>query len=128
TRLHRDRYTPRQHATAEPIEHNGQIDETALHRDVGDVHRPHLVRLRDLDAAQQIRIDLVPWLWLRGAGTAIERFYPHPPHQRLHVTPSDLPPPAGQQPSQHPRAGERELQVQSVEPPHDGEVGFRNRP
>src|SRR3978361_1279781 len=39
-RLHCDRYAPRQYATAEPIEHNGQIDEAALHRDVGDVHRP----------------------------------------------------------------------------------------
>src|SRR6202043_2635691 len=25
-RLHRDRYAPRQHATAEPVEHDGQID------------------------------------------------------------------------------------------------------
>ena len=31
-RLHGDRYAPRQHATAEPIEHNGQIDEAACHR------------------------------------------------------------------------------------------------
>src|SRR4029077_10716609 len=63
-RLHRDRYAPRQYAAAEPIEHNGQIDEAALHRDVGDVHRPHLVWPRDLDAAQQIRIDFVPRLGL----------------------------------------------------------------
>src|SRR6266498_1470890 len=28
-RLHRDRYAPRQHATAEPIEHDRQIDEAA---------------------------------------------------------------------------------------------------
>jgi hypothetical protein len=34
----------------------------------------------------------------------------------------------GQQASQHPRAGERELQVQSIEPPHDREAGFRHRP
>ena len=25
-------------------------------------------------------------LWLRGARTAIQRLYPHPPHQRLHMT------------------------------------------
>src|SRR5882672_11902194 len=43
-RLHRDRYAPRQYATAEPIEHDSQIDGAARHRDVGDVHRPHLVR------------------------------------------------------------------------------------
>src|SRR6516165_1634435 len=29
---------------------------------------------------------------------------------------------------QHPRAGERELQVQSVETTHDGKIGFPNRP
>jgi len=39
-RLHRDRYSPRQHATAEPIEHDSQIDEAALHRDVGDERLP----------------------------------------------------------------------------------------
>jgi hypothetical protein len=31
-RLHGDRDAPRQHAAAEPIEHNRQIDEAALHR------------------------------------------------------------------------------------------------
>src|SRR5271169_2543722 len=29
-RFHRDRYAPRQHATAEPVEHDGQIDEATL--------------------------------------------------------------------------------------------------
>src|SRR5580704_4484181 len=52
-RLHRDRYAPRQHATAEPVEHDSQIDEAARHRDVGDVHRPHLVWPCDFDATQQ---------------------------------------------------------------------------
>src|SRR5258708_31659203 len=83
---------PRQQATAEPIEHNGQIDEAARHRDVGDIHRPHLVWPCDLDAAQQIRIDLVPRRGLRRTRTAIERLYPHPLHQRLHVTTADLAP------------------------------------
>jgi hypothetical protein len=35
---------------------------------------------RDRHAAQQIRMDLVAGLGLRGARTAIERLYPHPPH------------------------------------------------
>src|SRR5260370_17899455 len=83
TRLHCDRYAPRQHATAEPIEHDSQIDVATFHRDVGDVHRPYLVWLRDLDAAQQIWINLVPRLRLRGARTAIERLYPLPPHYGL---------------------------------------------
>jgi len=60
-----------------------------------------LVRARDLDATQKIRMDLVARLGLCGARTAIERFYPHPPHQRLHVTAADLAPLGGQQASQH---------------------------
>src|SRR5262249_30600992 len=124
-RLHGNRYAPRQNATARPIEHNGQIDEAARHRDVGDVHRPHLVWSRDLDTAQQIRIDLVSRLGLRRTRTAIERLYPHPPHQRLHVTTADRAPLGSQKPSQHPRPREGEPQRQSVEAPHDRKVGFR---
>ena len=67
-------------------------------------------------------------LGLRRARTAIKRFYPHPLHQRLHMTTADLAPLGGQQPSQHPRAGEWELQMQFVETPHDREVGVRHRP
>src|SRR5208337_4511346 len=60
------------------------------------------------------RIAGTPWLWLRGARAAIERLYPHPPHQRLHVTAADLAPLGRQKASQHPCADERELQMQSV--------------
>ena len=65
---------------------------------------------------------------LRRARSAIECFYPHPPHQRLYMTAADLAPLGGQQASQHPRAGEGKLQMQPVEPPHDGKVGLRHRP
>src|SRR6267154_1750640 len=57
--FHRDRQPPGQNTTCRPVEHDGEIDEAARHRDVGDVHSPDLVRTRDLRAAQQIRIDLV---------------------------------------------------------------------
>jgi hypothetical protein len=50
--LHRDGHPPRQHAPREPVEHGGEIDEALRHRDVCDVHRPHLVRPHDLQAAQ----------------------------------------------------------------------------
>jgi hypothetical protein len=107
--LHCDRQPPRQHAAAEPVEHHGQVDEATRHRDVSDVHRPHLVRPRDLHPAQQVRVDLVAGLRLRRARTAVERLYPHPPHQRLHVTTADLAPIGSQQAAQHPRTGERKL-------------------
>ena len=78
--------------------------------------------------AQQIRVDLVAGLGLGGARTAIERLYPHPLHQRLHVPAADLAPLGHQQASQHPRAGEGKLQMQPVETPHDRQVGRRHRP
>jgi hypothetical protein len=68
-------------------------------------------------------MDLVARLGLGGARTAIERLYPHPPHQRLHMPAADLAPLQSQQASQHTRTGERILQVQPIELPHDLEVG-----
>jgi hypothetical protein len=75
-RLRRDRQPPRQNSAAEPIEHDGQIDEAMCHWDVGDVHHTHLVWLRDLHRAQQIRVDLVARLPRGRARTAIERPIP----------------------------------------------------
>jgi len=68
----------------------------------------------------------VATLRLRCARSAIERFYPHPPHQRFDMPAADLAPLGSQQASQHPRAGEWELQVQLIEAPHDREVGGRH--
>ena len=71
-------------------------------------------------------MDLVPRFGLGGARTAIERLYPHPPHQRLHMTAADLAPLQSQQASQHTRTGEGILQVQPIQMPHDLEVGGRH--
>ena len=98
------------------------------HWDVGDIHRPHLVRSRDRCTAQQIRIDLVARLGLGRAGPAIERLYPHPLHQRRHMPAADLAPLGSQQVAQQPTSGEGELQMQLVNPPHEREVGCRHRP
>ncbi len=126
-RLHRNRQSPGQNTTRRPIEYSGEIDEAVGHRDIGDVHGPDLVRSRDLQVAQQIRIDLVAGFRLRRARPAIERLYPHPPHQRLHVPAADLAPPQGQQASQHTRAGEGVFQVQPIDLLHDLEIGGRYR-
>src|SRR2546430_13722458 len=64
--------------------------------------------------SQQIRIDLMAGLGFGGARTAIERLYPHPPHQRLHMPAADLAPLQSQQASQHTRTGEGILQVQPI--------------
>src|SRR5665213_4478651 len=52
-----------EHASAEPVDDGGQIYEPARHRDVGDVHRPDLVRTIDLQPAPGHKI--YPYL-LRG--------------------------------------------------------------
>jgi hypothetical protein len=73
-------------------------------------------------------MDLVAGLGPGGARTAIERLYPHPPHQRLRMPAADLAPLGSQQVSQHSRTGEGKLQMQPVETPHDREIGVRHRP
>jgi hypothetical protein len=50
----------------------------------------HLVRPYDRQLAQEIGIDLVTWLWFRGAGPAIDRLDPHALHQRCDVLAADL--------------------------------------
>src|SRR6202040_2477417 len=87
-----------------------------------------LVRTRDLHAAQQIRIDLMAGLGPGGARAAVERLYPHPPHQRLDMPTAGLAPLGSQQASQHPRTGERKLQMQPAETSHNLQVGRRYRP
>src|SRR6516162_9879516 len=126
--LHGDRQPPSQHAATEPIEHDGEVDKTPRHRNIRDVHRPDLVRPRDLDSAKQIWVDLAAKLRRRGAGTAIERFYPHAPHQRSYMPTADLAPFGSQQTSQHARTGEWVFQVQPVEAMHDRQLGLRHRP
>ena len=66
-------------------------------------------------------------LRLRRARTAIQRLDPHPPHQRLHMTPADLAPIGSQQTAQHPRPCEGELHVQPVDLLHESEIGRRHR-
>src|SRR5262249_53057858 len=59
--------------------------------------------------------------------SAIDRFDPHPAHQCGDMTPADLAPFGSQQAAQHPRACERELQMQLAEPPHQRKVCGRHR-
>ena len=44
---------------AEPVHHRREIDKAASHRNIRDIHRPHLVRSLDRHATQQIGINLV---------------------------------------------------------------------
>ena len=88
---------------------------------------PNLVRSRDRCTAQQIRVDLVTGFRLRRTRSAIKRLDFHPLHQRLHVPTADLVALANQQTMQHPRPGERMLQMQPVETTHHLQVACRHR-
>ncbi len=78
--LQRDRQAPGQHLAAEPVDDSNEIDEAAPHGDIGDVHRPDLIRLGYRQLPQQIRIDLVAWRGFRCVRLTIERLDPHALH------------------------------------------------
>ena len=126
--LHRDRHAPRQDPAAEPVDHGGEIDEAARHRDIGDVHRPRLVRPLDRHGAQKIRVDLVARRRLRRVRPAIERRNAHALHHRRDALAPDRDALAPQQIAQHPAARERVIQMQLVDPPHHRQIGRRHRP
>src|SRR5450755_3163259 len=60
---------------------------------------------------------------LAGAGLRTQSLHTHAPHGRPHMTPAD-PDAVGQElAAQHPRAHERMLQMQLIEPPHQRQIG-----
>jgi len=57
-----------------PIDYGSQVRKAFTHRDICRVQGPHLISPINGDAAQQVRINLVPWRFLAGIGLAIQRF------------------------------------------------------
>ena len=124
--IHGDRHPPGQHSTAEPVDDRCQIDEAARHGDVGNVHSPDLIGPRDREAAQQVRINLVSWRGFGSVGLAIECLDGHPPHQRAHVAAAHFKTLLAEHVAQHATAGERIVQVQLVDAPHQHQVRVRD--
>ncbi len=124
---HADRHAVRQHLAGGPVENRDQIDETPLHRDVGQLGGPDLVRSVDRQALQQVRIDRVFRMRCAGVALAVDRCDLHLAHQRAGMLAADLDSFAVEHVAQHPGAGERKLQVQFVDPAHHGQVGRRYR-
>src|ERR1700674_2004206 len=93
-----------------------QESKPRAHGDVGDVDRPHMVRMVDGQTALRIRIDAMTWRRLRCVGPTIDRFDPHAPHQCCDMTAADLAPLGSQRAAQHSRTCERELKMQFVGP------------
>src|SRR5258708_6207507 len=60
------------------------------------------------------------WLWTDGGD-------PHLLHQAADAPAAHARKLGAQQPTQHPRAGEGKVQVQRVDPPHEGEIPCRQR-
>lgn len=86
-----------------------------------------LVRPRDRQLAQEIRVDLVPRRRLRGARTPANRRNPHPLHQRGDMQPPDVEALSNEEVAHHPAACERVIQMQFVDPQHQCEIGGENR-
>ncbi len=82
----------------------------------------------DLQSAQQVRVDLVTRSRLARVRATIDRLDPHALHQRRDVAATGvyaLPP---QQRSQHTRSREGIIEMQLIEPTHQGKVLGRNWP
>ena len=73
----RDRLLPRQNLAAEPVDDSTEGDEATRHRDIGDVHRPDLIRTGHRQLAQEIGEDRVLLCWFGRVGTAIDRLDAH---------------------------------------------------
>ena len=117
-RVQRVRQPPGQDKAARPVHDRHQVEEAALHRDIGDVGAPDVIRPLDRQAAQQIRVNPVLGVRIAGPRRPIDRLKPHQTHQTAGPTAPD-PHACAAQMKRHPaRAVERILQEQIVDPPH----------
>ena len=78
-RLERVGQAPGQHLAARPVHHRDQVQKAPLQWDVGDIRAPHVVRPRDRQVAQQVRIDPVSRVRLRRPGVLEDRVQPQQP-------------------------------------------------
>ena len=115
------RQTPGQNEPARPVHDRHQVKEAALHRDVGDIGAPDMVRPLDRQAPQQIGPDPVLGVRIAGARRPIDRLKPHQTHQPPGPASAD-PHALAAQVKRHPTgAVKRILQEQLVDPPHQGQ-------
>ena len=83
------RQPPDQDEPARPVNDLHQIKEAALHRDMGDVGAPDMVRSLDRQAPEQIGPDPVLGVWIAGVRRPIDRLKPHQAHQTSGPAPPD---------------------------------------
>ena len=80
-RVQRVRQPPGQDEAARPVHDRHQVEEAALHRDIGDVGAPDGIRPLDRQAAQQIRVNPVLGVRIAGPRRPIDRLKSHQTHQ-----------------------------------------------
>ena len=90
TGIHGVGESPREDFTAIPVHYSGQIDKSSGHRDVGDIHCPHLIGPIDLQMTKQIGVDLMARVLLAGIGFAVECLNAHLLHQGGDMLPTNL--------------------------------------
>ena len=112
---------PGQHPATRPVQNGKKIHEAPAHRNVGDIGRPDLIGACDRHVAQEIGIDPVSWMPLRGAGLAIQRRDSHAPHEAGHTPPPDGLALLPQKITEHAGARKRILQMEFVNPAHEAE-------
>jgi len=119
----RVRNPPREYPPRGPVHNRREVDEAALHRQIGDIHGPDLVRSLDGEVAQQVRIDPVGRMPLAGIGFAVQRGNAHLRHQRADVQSAGVGMPfAREDLAQLSRAEKRVFQVQLVDGAHQRQI------
>ena len=107
-----------QNEPARPVHDRHQVKEAALHRDVGDVGAPDMVRPLDRQTPEQIRPDPVLGVGRAGARRPIDCLQPHQAHQTDGPAPPDAHTLAAQV-KRHPTgAVKRVLQEELVDAAH----------
>ena len=114
------------HPPTKPINNSAEVDEATRHRDVGQVHCQDLVGPGDRQLVQKIGIDFVPRRWLGGIRTPIDRLDAHLLHQRRDMQSPNLQPFSSQEPLQHPASGKGVVEMQFVDPAHQGKIAVRH--
>jgi len=127
-RVHRGRQAPSQHAPVVPVDHGGHVREAARHRDVGDFHRPDMVRPGDRQLAQQVGVARMADCLLAHVRLAIQRRDACAPRQLADVLAPDCEAFGSQQVAQHTRAGGRQFQAHLADASHQLEVGVADWP
>lgn len=105
-----------------PIHDRHEVQEATPHRNVRDVGAPHLIRLRDRLAPQQIRIRLVLRVWLAGSRLLVDRHQPHLAHEPTHTITPDEMSLISQDVAHLPGAEERQLHEQLVDALHQRQI------